>query len=459
MKYLSLKKSVILLSIGLLAGFFTILTGCVKQKFDEPSIIVPKFIGTSNMTIANLKKKFVFPVPVADTANFVADSTGTMIRVKGDIILQGVISANDESGNIYKQLFIQDSTGGIELSIDRASLYTEYKVGQRVFVKCKGLYIGQYGSATQIGYPFTGSIGRMPSALLSTHLFLDSLPGKAPVPVVIDITQTNSDYFDKFQGMLVSFHNVSFSGNVGSLFAPGTASQSYPISDSIDQPILLPNPGGNALIIYSSSYASFAKNRLPSGLGTIQGIFTLYNTTYEMLIRDTKDLINFPDTLKIFYQNGFETAPSDWTIFTKSSNKPWLWSSSYTAMTANGYGGNAPCETWLISRGLNLSGIVYPTLFFNTWTKYSDSGLPNPLDVKISTDYSGSGDPSTATWTALNCKLSPANSSKETSSGYISLSAFNNQNVFVAFRYRSSGTGTGNSSSWELTSFNLAGKK
>ena len=215
---------------------------------------------------------------------------------------------------------------------------------------------------------------------------------------------------------------------------------------------------GNSVILYNSSYASFASNLLPQGVGTVQGIFTVFSTKYEFLVRDLNDMVNFVDTGQtVIYQNNFDASPPDWVIFTSSGNG-WTWDASYSEMTGNGYNGSAPSNTWLISPGLDLTNVTNPVLTFNTWTQFTDSGLANPLDVKISTDYSGSGDPSAATWSDIQCILPAANSKVWTSSGDISLSAIH-QKVYVAFQYRSSGTASSSASKWEVDTFKLTGRK
>jgi hypothetical protein len=200
---------------------------------------------------------------------------------------------------------------------------------------------------------------------------------------------------------------------------------------------------------------------MPYGVGTVQGIFTVFSTKYEILLRDLSDVKDFVDTGQtIIYSNSFSSSPTDWTIVTPSSNKPWNWSSQFACMLANGYGGNAPCDTWLISPVLDLTNVTTPVLSFSTWTKYTDSGFPDPLEVKISTNYSGTGDPALATWSPIQCTLAPSNSGGNvfTPSGDISLSALH-QPVYVAFRYRSSGTGSGTSTSWEVQNFLLLGTR
>ena len=438
MKYLSVKNTGILLSIGLLAGFMAIMTGCVKQNFDEPPIVIPHFDSVANATIDTLVKLY-------------GNQTDTLL-ITQDIIIKGVIAGNDESGNIYKKFFLQDNTAGIDVEIDQTSLYTSFKVGQRVFIKCKGLYLGLYGGALELGYPFNGSIGRMPAALMKQHIFADSLPGKKPVPIVLDLLNPP---FKKYINMLVAIPAVRFP-DAGQPFVTGGVTTSRPVGDAFGNPITM---DGNTLILYTSSYSSFATSLLPQGIGTLQGIFTIYSNKYEFLVRDLNDLVNFVDTGQtVIYQNNFDVSPPDWVIFTPASNKPWTWDGSYLEMVANGYGGNVPCETWLISPGIDLTNVTNPVLTFNTWTKYTDSGLANPLEVKISTNYAGSGNPSAATWSNLQCNLPAANSGAWLSSGDIDLSAFH-QTIYVAFRYRSSGVTSSSAAKWEVDAFKLTGKK
>jgi hypothetical protein len=292
----------------------------------------------------------------------------------------------------------------------------------------------------------------MPGSIASVHIFADSLPGKKPVPVVLDLLNPP---FKKYINMLVAIPDVRFP-DAGQPFVTGGVTTSRPVGDAFGNPLTM---DGNSVILYNSSYATFANNLLPQGVGTLQGIFTIFSTKYEFLVRDLSDLVNFVDTGQtVIYQNNFDVAPPDWYIFTAASNKPWTWDGSYTVMVANGYQGNVACDTWLISPGLDLTSVTNPILTFNTWTQFTDSGLANPLEVKISTDYTGSGDPSLATWSSLQCTLPAANSKVWTSSGDVSLSAFH-QKVYVGFHYRSSGVASSSAAKWEVDTFKLTGKK
>ena len=77
--------------------------------------------------------------------------TETPVTIYDDLWISGLVASSDKSGNIYKSIYIQDPTGGVEIKIGRYSLYNEYEPGQRVYVYMRGLTIGMYG--------FSGSSG------------------------------------------------------------------------------------------------------------------------------------------------------------------------------------------------------------------------------------------------------------------------------------------------------------
>ena len=95
---------------------------------------------------------------------------------------------------------------------------------------------------------------------------------------------------------------------------------------------------------------------------------------------------------------------------------------------------NIPNEDWLITPAFNLTGTAYPLLSF--WSRTAFNGVP--LQLKISTDYPGTGDPRNYTWTDLNGRFPDQTSDVWTLSNNINLSAFKQASVFIAFVYTSS---------------------
>jgi hypothetical protein len=251
------------------AGLFLILasttfTACVDGEFDEPPINIPTVDFERNTTIAELKASY----------------TATSYQlIEEDIIISGIVTANDESGNLYKKMTIQDETAGIELSIDKTSLYNEYKLGQRIFIKCKGMYIGDYNNLIQLGYLYNGGIGRLPEVYISAHFFRDSLPGAEVEPELITLNDLNMDRVSK----LVTFEDVRFA-EVGEIWAPQDVS-------ATDRTMM--DQSGKSMVVRTSSFANFASDTIPEGYGKITGILGKFGETYQLTLRDTSDIQDF----------------------------------------------------------------------------------------------------------------------------------------------------------------------
>jgi hypothetical protein len=244
------------------------LGGCVKGDFDTPPVVTPSAGLTANMTLAELNKFYV---------DSMASGFGIINK---DIIVKGVIIGNDESGNIYKALFLEQNYAGINVAIDQTSLYGTYKIGQMVYIKCKGLYLGNYGGTMELGYNNAGVIGRIPSALVKDHLFLDSFPQNPPVPKLITIPTFSTSALCT----LVKIDSVHFATtDVGQPFAITTATTNRTVLDA----------SGNSFVLRTSNYATFAPQLVPGGVGSIVGILSNFNGTWQLYIRDTNDLLGF----------------------------------------------------------------------------------------------------------------------------------------------------------------------
>lgn len=119
----------------------------------------------------------------------------------------------------------------------------------------------------------------------------------------------------------------------------------------------------------------------------------------------------------------------NWSIASAGAN------SSSKSAEMNGFGQTTiACNDWLISPAINLSPVTegfYSLDFYSQYTYGSDN---SELTLKYSSDYSGSGDPSTSTWTALNF-TQPEGPDSWISSGNIDLSAITTFPVYFAYQY------------------------
>lgn len=140
------------------------------------------------------------------------------------------------------------------------------------------------------------------------------------------------------------------------------------------------------------------------------------------------------------------TLPNGFTHYSIMGDQKWACTSfgtdaSHTATGSEPFGlqingfnvTNVPNVDWLISPAFDLTATTYPLLSFWSRTRYNGG----PLQLKISTDYSGSGDPNLATWTDLNGRFPNQTSDVWTLSDNINLSAFKQPQVFIAFVYTS----------------------
>ncbi len=410
-----------------IASMILLFAGCVDDEFDVPPIDIPHVDFEANTTIAELKAMY----------------SGGLDSIDTNIIITGVVVANDESGNFYKQLEIQDNTGGIEVRLDRYDLYTQFKVGQRVYIKCQGLFLGNYGGLIQLGYKYQGGIGRIPDAIIDQHVFRDSLPGTPPPPIKTTIPGLHTNYLS----MLIQIDSVHF-GEVGAKFAE---------SDAITNRTILDREG-HTLILRTSNYANFASELLPPGEGSIRGILSIFNGIYQLYIRDLNDLVNWNEDATLPFLETFSSNPlanGTWLTYSAASNKNWTYNSSNGnpggCMEMNGYGADVASDDWLVSPEFNLTSATAASIKFESWTQFSDNGITQPLQVYILENYA-SGDPSQAIATNISdrCIMPVANSNVWTSSGTMNISDFIGKKIRVAFHYKSSSTGSSTSTLWRI---------
>ena len=140
----------------------------------------------------------------------------------------------------------------------------------------------------------------------------------------------------------------------------------------------------------------------------------------------------------------------DCTTFGRDSTAPAGTAASGHAVEINGFAGgvNNTNQDWLITPRFNLTGTSFPLLSY--WSRNAFAG--EPLVLRISTDYSGSGDPTIAHWTDLNGKFPSQGSDVWTPSANINLSGFKDTSVYIAFVYTSTSQ---DGSRWTLDDISL----
>ena len=255
------------------------LTSCVQDdEYSTPDLQGKCQTLTPTKTIAEVKTAY-------------ANNSATITE---DIIIEGYVSSSDESGNVYKTIYLQDApenpTQGLVVSVDAVSTYTSYPQGSKVYIKLKGLAFGKYGNVLQVGYmnidPVTNTseFGRIPEKLVGNHLVRSCDPKAKIVPKVITLSQLSSS-IDPLIGALVQVNNAEFPVNLlCNVYAPN--------GTSVDRRIVDPTRPADAStrVVRNSGYATFASEQLPSGNGTFVGVLSRYNSTYQFYINRVSDL-------------------------------------------------------------------------------------------------------------------------------------------------------------------------
>ena len=270
-------KAIKYLSILALSLFTA--TSCMND-FNEPDFKVPPFgnneIGEANTTIAQLKAQHATTI-----------SGNSVVEITQDIVIEGVVVADDATGNVYKQIIINDETGAMVIGINDVGLYAMTPVGQRIRIDCKGLKIGGYGKMAQLGSLYNGKVGRMSKSVYQEHVRLIGAPSLMQpelVPEVIDesyFTAANKESLAKF----VRLENVAITeANGTATWAPEELKNS---SNVVERNIKI---GNTKLVLRMSTYADFANETIPTGNLNINGVLTRYNDYWQFVISSTGDI-------------------------------------------------------------------------------------------------------------------------------------------------------------------------
>lgn len=143
--------------------------------------------------------------------------------------------------------------------------------------------------------------------------------------------------------------------------------------------------------------------------------------------------VEAPATTTLPYSENFDTDLGDcYTYSVSGATKEWGYSSNAAVM--NGHNSGDLETDWLILPGINLDNYSNEGMTFTTEYQYGTDDADNYLKLYYSTDYSGLGDPSSATWVALSY-TQPSAATTETESGVVDLSGISGTMVYIGFKY------------------------
>ena len=229
----------------LCVGVIWLFQSC-KKKYDNPPVNTIPVGGV--LTIAEIK---ALPYP----HKFVGDSS-----------VYAVVTMDESTGNLYKNIFVQDATGAINVRLFSSGSINE---GDSIRIYLKNTVVGQYTGMVQLDSVDTDD--NIIKLANNRHL----------TPQTVRIDQIEQS----LQSKLISIDSVEFvSSSAGQTWADGQNQV------SLDRTITNCQET-DEIIIRSSGYSNFADDLTPSGNGQLTAVVTQFNTTMQLLIRTPDEVL------------------------------------------------------------------------------------------------------------------------------------------------------------------------
>jgi len=384
------------------------------------------------------------------------------VEIFSDIVVKGYVVSSDKTGNFYKEFYIQDApknpNTGIKVSINLNKSYNKFNLGREIYIRLKGLYVGEINSGDgiitiggKIKATENTEIDYISVNQLSKHIFRTTITEEI-TPKKIDFASLNEANI----GTFIRLENVFFEAKLtGKPYVD--PSEDFDTQRKIQTCLGL---GYDDLLLETSSFSSFAHQTLPEKAGTICAIVSKdYGGNFIVLnLNDISDVemnnercapIPMEDFKTILLEEDFETQSGEielpnWLNYREEGTKSWRsYTDSYSQSKAARIGSRNSTDdltvSWLITEGVNLDTTIQEFLSFETSNSFANG---SELDVFISTDFDGNKDHiKQATWTRLPAKIVSDGIpfKKWVHSTYIDISSYSGT-AYIAFKY----TGTGN---------------
>ena len=415
---------------------------------NEENIALTALLNDGNVipiTISQLKDQFVF---------------GTATQIVSDIYLKGYVSSSDQTGNFYKEFYLQDDpnnpTAAIKVVLNQVDSYNQFNKGREVYIKLKDLYIGEtrsFDDVIAIGGNANSEgdeVEELSANQIPLHIFRSDVT-EVITPLVSNFSSINESHI----GMFVMIENAQFSQSL--------TGESYvdPLDDFDTQRIMesCEGFGYSNFIMETSSFANFKNVILPTGGGTVSGVITkTFNGSDLVLALNSIEDVNLTgsvcsplniDDFDVIFEEDFNTAIDNtnldiagWTNFAEVGGELW----TEQAFSGNGYAefsgyftGDDVNIGWLVSPGVNMDTQANEYVNFKTAQHHLDSA-DNTLEVFVSTDYDGSN-VLAANWVPIAPNLASISDSWYAfiDSGLIDVSSYTGT-LYVGFKVTGSGT-------------------
>lgn len=418
------------------------------DDLERPPVIIPEATYEVNTAISDFKEAY-WQYASGDAFEMIP------VNAEGDsIIIGGYIVSSDITGNMFKQIVVQDESAAILIGVNASDLNAgRYKFGEEIRVNLTGLYVGNYNGLLQIGMPYDGKIGRIDEDLMNLHSQCNGLPDMEKVNSLVQTLsipeiaslKSNREALIKYQSALVKFEDVSFRGGGEQLWSDSPGGQYYTTRQLVDA-------AGKSIAVNTSNRCTFAGDILPAGTGSVTSILSYFKGDWQLVIcNPAEDCVGytFPEPAPVIFKETFAGSIGAFTIDNVKApaelTDVWRYDSKYACMVGTGYSNstNYDTDSYLVSPVIDLAAEESAYLCFDHAVNYFSSIAVAKEQTSLMIREEGS-----TAWAELTIPVYGDNAGFTfVNSGDINLKAYCGKKIQVAFRYQST---TAKAGTWEI---------
>ncbi len=411
--------SLLLLSLLILL----IVQACVTDDEFEVPEIGPAEVAITGSEISIIALKQLLIQEMLTTGN-------SVLTLDTELYLSGYVISSDEKGNYFEELIIQDSpanpVAGLRIKIDTNPLFQSYEIGRKVYVNLIGLTVGLENGQLTVGQRDGNNVEQISESRMFDYVVRDTLvtPIEANPMLISELNEAMLNTFVRLsdvqfnRNLVLGDHPLTYAGEPG---------------DQFDGERTLESCNENATIVFSTStFADFKSQKLATGRGIVEGIFTynFFGDEFNIVVNDLTGVqlesLDRCDPLEVdcgiasspgsmfLFNDFFETQVAGepiigngWTNFVEAGSETWeAYSDSGTnaslgisARMGAYQSGDDSNIGWLITPELNFDDQDAEVLSFKTSNSFADG---SNLELLFSTDWDGNpGTIVEATWNLL----------------------------------------------------------
>lgn len=361
-----------------------------------------------------------------------ANGNDILSFVESDLYVSGYVISNDEAGNIYEELVLQDlpsnPTRGVKVLINTSPLFTTYELGRKVYIKLDGLAVGYNGGVLSIGFRDGNQVEAIAESLMDQTIIRD-----VELAVLEAMSINISDFSSDKTNLYVRLNDMQFNRN-DALGENRKTFAAEPEDEFDGERIMESCTEGLSVILSTSTFSDFKAIEVPQGRGYLEGILTYnyFGDTFNMVV-NTPETIYFDNTDRcdpvevdcglaattgsnVIFSDFFETQEegenitgNGWTNYIQEGTR------TFRAYFDDGGSGNPSLGisasvgsynsdddstiAWLIMPEIDFDAQTGETINFKTSNSFSDGST---LELLFSSDWDGNPENiATSSWDSL----------------------------------------------------------